>query len=92
MKPKRHLHWIIPLGVLLGLLAPEFVDLWWQKVGGGYRKQANQSCGLVHGYAMEFKELKGRAPSEAEMKSWAISRFSEDVRKMKADQERGEAA
>ena len=87
MNTKRPLQWIIPLTVFLGSLTPSFVDRWWLSVGRNYRKQANQSCGMAHGYALEFRKLKGRAPSEVEFKAWATSRFSEDVRKMKPDPE-----
>jgi hypothetical protein len=92
MNVKPYVTLLVPVLIFLLLLVPPLINCWWVMVDMNYRNPANESCGMAHGYAIEFKKLKGRAPSEEKFKDWATSRFSEDVRRMRLDQESGEVS
>src|SRR5687768_16618846 len=85
MKIRRHFRWILPLTVFFLFLTPFIVGRRYGSVARYYRKAENRSCGLARGYAREFESKTGHAPSDEEFKAWTISRFSEDLQKMRVD-------
>ena len=71
----------IPWMVFVAAAIPAMIDVRDGYLAARYRSDKNPSAGIVRAYAYEFESESGRRPTLEELRSLALRRFEEDVRR-----------